>query len=99
MLTFAIVTRKAAPTLAFLRGFNHIVNTDHIDIDAELMRLEKKIESLTAYCNRLGEENRSLKLRFETWSNERAQLVEKTAIAKNRVEAMISRLKSMGHEL
>ena len=71
---------------------------ENIDINAELKRLEGKIESLASFCERLREENQSLKTRHEEWARERAQLVEKTAIAKNRVESMISRLKSMGHE-
>ncbi|HUL12605.1 MAG TPA: TIGR02449 family protein [Methylococcaceae bacterium] len=71
---------------------------ENIDINAELKRLEEKIDSLTSLCERLRGENQSLKTRYETWANERAQLVEKTAIAKNRVESMISRLKSLGHE-
>ena len=71
---------------------------ENFDIDAELKRLEEKIDSLASFCKRLREENRSLKTRHQEWERERAQLVEKTAIAKNRVESMISRLKSMGHE-
>lgn len=74
------------------------MNDQTIDIDSELRRLEEKIEALADCCNRLRDENRELKARYEEWSNERAALVEKTTIAKNRVEAMISRLKSMGHE-
>lgn len=71
---------------------------ENIDINAELRRLEQKIDSLAALCRKLREENQSLKERHEEWERERTQLVEKTAIAKNRVESMISRLKSMGHE-
>lgn len=74
------------------------MNTETTDIDTELRRLEDKIEALTDFCERLREENKALKARYEEWANERAQLVEKTAVAKNRVEAMLSRLKSMGHE-
>lgn len=74
------------------------MNTENIDITAELRRLEQKIEALASLCERLREENQLLKNRHEEWARERAQLVEKTAIAKNRVESMISRLKSMGHE-
>jgi cell division protein ZapB len=71
---------------------------ENFDINAELKRLEEKIDSLAGYCRRLREENQSLKARRQEWERERSQLVEKTAIAKNRVESMISRLKSMGHE-
>lgn len=74
------------------------MDNETIDIDTQLRRLEEKIGALTELCERLREENKTLKTRYEEWAKERAQLVEKTAIAKNRVEAMISRLKSMGHE-
>lgn len=74
------------------------MNNETINIDGELRRLEDKIEALADCCKRLRDENKELKARYQDWSKERAQLVEKTAIAKNRVEAMISRLKSMGHE-
>jgi cell division protein ZapB len=75
------------------------VNEKTIDFDTEFRRLEEKIGAMTEFCSRLKEENRELRVRFEEWSKERATLVEKAAIAKNRVEAMISRLKSMGHEI
>jgi cell division protein ZapB len=74
------------------------LTTEHIDIEAELLKLEAKIESLTASCDRLRQENCLLREKQQEWAKERANLVERTAIAKNRVEAMISRLKAMGHE-
>jgi cell division protein ZapB len=74
------------------------LTTEPVDIEAELFKLEAKIVALTAACDRLREENRSLRERQQEWVRERASLMERTAIAKNRVEAMISRLKSMGHE-
>lgn len=75
------------------------MNDSSIDLDSELRRLEEKIGTMAECCLRLKEENRELRARFDEWSKERATLVEKAAIAKNRVEAMISRLKSMGHEI
>jgi len=74
------------------------LSVKRVDIDDELNRLEEKIAALASCCEQLREENRSLKASFAEWAKERAQSAEKTAIAKNRVEAMISRLKSMGHE-
>jgi len=71
---------------------------DMFDLDAELRRLESKIESLTVVCERLRGENQVLKSTLDKWMRERAQLSDKTEMAKSRVEAMISRLKSMGHE-
>ena len=44
---------------------------------------------------RLKDENASLRARQESLVSERAELIEKTELARNRVEAMISRLKAM----
>ncbi|MDV3243014.1 MULTISPECIES: TIGR02449 family protein [unclassified Methylocaldum] len=71
---------------------------DMFDLDAELVRLENKIDSLAAMCERLRDENQVLKSTLDEWMRERVQLSDKTEMAKSRVEAMISRLKSIGHE-
>jgi cell division protein ZapB len=44
---------------------------------------------------RLADENRSLRQGQESLANERAQLLSKNELARSRVEAMISRLKSL----
>lgn len=67
--------------------------------EPELNLLEQKIDALIERCNQLEIENQSLKTKQEELVRDRAQLLEKTAIAKNRVEAMITRLKSMGHNV
>jgi len=71
---------------------------DMFDLDAELRQLESKIDSLAAMCERLRDENQALKSTLDEWMRERVQLFDKTEMAKSRVEAMISRLKSIGHE-
>lgn len=60
-----------------------------------LGQLESRVDELVRVCANLREENRSLRTRQETLVVERAELIEKTALARNRVEAMISRLKAM----
>jgi cell division protein ZapB len=67
-------------------------------VESLLRSMEEKVEEVGKLCRQLRQENRELKSRMDEWAGERRQLVEKTAIAKNRVEAMIARLKSMGHE-
>lgn len=67
--------------------------------EPELNLLEQKIDALIERCNQLEIVNQSLKTKQEELVRDRAQLLEKTAIAKNRVEAMITRLKSMGHNV
>jgi len=61
----------------------------------DLDTLEVQMEELLRICKRLREENASLRTRQETLVTERAELIEKTELARSRVESMISRLKSM----
>jgi cell division protein ZapB len=64
----------------------------------ELRRLEQRLEALLLFCRTLQQENETLNALLTERVAERSVFVEQTAIAKNRVAAMISRLKSMGHE-
>lgn len=57
--------------------------------------LERKMEELIKLCQLLARENHALKTRQNSWSSERAQLIEKNELAKTKVEAMISRLKAL----
>jgi len=61
----------------------------------DLDTLERQVEELIRTCQRLREENTSLRARQEILVTERAELIEKTELARSRVESMISRLKSM----
>ncbi len=61
----------------------------------DLQRLEARVDELIQANSRLRDENSSLLTTQENLVAERAELIEKTELAKNRVEAMISRLKSM----
>lgn len=63
----------------------------------ELKELEGKLDALIAQYDLLKNENSSLKVKQETLVKEKAKLLEKTTIARTRVEAMISRLKAMEH--
>ena len=57
--------------------------------------LEEKIDHLIRICNRLEEENRALCAQQSSLIAERAALVEKSEMARSRVEAMITRLRAM----
>jgi cell division protein ZapB len=61
----------------------------------DISALERQVDELIQVCNRLREENTWLRARQATLADDRAQLVEKTELARSRVESMISRLKSM----
>jgi cell division protein ZapB len=61
----------------------------------DLAILESQVEELIRTCRQLREENASLRARQEILVAERAELIDKTELARGRVESMISRLKSM----
>ncbi len=67
----------------------------HFDIEI----LERQVDELIQICNRLREENTWLRARQVTLGEDRAQLVEKTELARSKVESMISRLKTMEEDL
>ena len=57
--------------------------------------LEEKIDRLIRICERLEDENRALRDQQNSLIAERATLVEKSELARSRVEAMITRLRGM----
>jgi len=63
--------------------------------ELELKRLEARIDELVRLCRRLEEENRALRARERQLLAERAKLLEKHEEARSRVEAIITRLKTM----
>ncbi|WP_339616704.1 TIGR02449 family protein [uncultured Gilvimarinus sp.] len=60
-----------------------------------ILTLEAKLDELIRQCGRLQQENAELKTRESEWQQERVRLVEKNELARSRVEAMITRLKSL----
>jgi len=63
--------------------------------EQELKGLEIRVNDLINTCEELRKENHLLKLQQESFSTERADLIDKNEQARKRVEAMITRLKSM----
>jgi cell division protein ZapB len=61
----------------------------------DLREISGQLDRLLELCNRLTEENRSLRASQEQLSNERANLLAKNEQARSRVEAMIARLRSL----
>ncbi len=61
----------------------------------ELKDLEDKLDQFIEHFNSVKDENTTLKSKQEALVQEKASLLEKTNLARTRVEAMISRLKSM----
>jgi len=66
-------------------------------VDAELRRLERRVDELVATVGHMKEENRALRQRQNTLMTERANLLQKNEQVRARVEAMIGRLKAMEH--
>ena len=61
----------------------------------QLEHLEDKVDKLIALCGSLDVENKSLRRRENGWLEERRQLLIKNDTARGKVDAMITRLKSM----
>lgn len=63
--------------------------------EQELKGLEIRVNDLIKTCEVLKKENQLLKLQQDSYSAERAGLIDKNEQARKRVEAIITRLKSM----
>lgn len=61
----------------------------------DLRQLEQRIDELIDTVGLLKNENTSLRQQKDKLATERSQLIEKTEMARSRVEAMISRLRSL----
>jgi cell division protein ZapB len=66
--------------------------------DLQLKALTTKINDLITLCDQLDQENRALKSEAANWGDERDLLVEKTEVARSKVESMIDRLKTLEKE-
>lgn len=63
--------------------------------EPELVRLEEQVNMLLELLDRLTRENRSLRVQQESMATERAGLLEKHDQVRNRVDAIVTRLKSL----
>ena len=63
----------------------------------QLKELESRVDDLISACERLKEENHSLKDGSSSMQGEHDELVEKTQLAKTRIKSMIERLKALEH--
>lgn len=63
----------------------------HVDLKA----LETRVDELIRACDELRDENRALRGQQGNLVAERANLIEKSELARSRVESMIARLKAM----
>ena len=63
--------------------------------ETDLNHLEQRIDELIDTVGLLKNENTTLRQQKDKLNSERSQLMEKTEMARSRVEAMISRLRSL----
>lgn len=63
--------------------------------ELDIKKLEDRVDDLIKAVERLQQENKDLRQSHSSLMTERSQLIEKTELARTRVEAMISRLKAL----
>jgi cell division protein ZapB len=68
-------------------------------IEKRCDELEVRVDELITLCERLREENHALRARQSMLLAERADLIDRNEVARNRVESIISRLKDMEEEV
>jgi len=77
------------PIVVPVNGAQGRVNQD------DLKALESKVDQLIAVCDQLKRENDSLRTEQNRLNEQHTKLVEKTKIARERIESMIGRLKTL----
>lgn len=66
--------------------------------ELDLKKLETRVDDLIKAVERLQHENKTLRESQTNLMSERNQLIEKTELARSRVEAMIEKLRAMENE-
>ena len=61
----------------------------------DLIALEERVDQLIRTVRQLQQENSALRNQQDSLVTERAALIEKTELARARIESMISRLRAM----
>lgn len=78
-------------------AYSKVTTMTETNAPNELKDLEDKLNQLIERYRIVKNENNSLKIKYETLVQEKTQLLEKSILARTRVEAMITRLKAMEH--
>jgi len=60
-----------------------------------LKKLESRVDDLVGVCQKLKKENLTIKAGQDRLNEDHAKLMEKTQVARARIEAMIGRLKAL----
>ncbi|WP_417516296.1 TIGR02449 family protein [Marinobacter sp.] len=64
---------------------------------SEVQALADKLDKLIEHCQKLEQNNATLRQLQDDWNRERSQLIQKNDLAKNKIEAMIGRLRALEH--
>ncbi len=64
---------------------------------SELQAMADKLDRLIERCRKLERDNAAMLEHQDEWNRERAQLIQRNDLAKNRIEAMIGRLRALEH--
>ncbi|MFW5824148.1 MAG: TIGR02449 family protein [Marinobacter sp.] len=64
---------------------------------SELQAMAEKLDRLIERCRKLEQDNAAMRELQDEWNRERAQLIQRNDLAKNRIEAMIGRLRALEH--
>ncbi len=63
--------------------------------EQDLARLEQRVDELIKTCRRLRDENMSLRSSRDSLLEEKTKLSEKNKIARNRLETIVDRLRTL----
>lgn len=63
--------------------------------ETPISRFSNKVDQLIAYCEKLESDNSDLRAAHEQLHGERSTLLQKNDLAKNKIEAMIGRLRAL----
>ncbi|SES85457.1 MULTISPECIES: TIGR02449 family protein [Marinobacter] len=64
---------------------------------SDLQAMAEKLDRLIERCRKLEQDNAAMRELQDEWNRERAQLIQRNDLAKNRIEAMIGRLRALEH--
>lgn len=64
-------------------------------MEANIVGLEQRIETLIGECKRLNSENRNLKTEHHSLMSEKTQLKEKNRLACSRLEKIVEKLRTL----
>ena len=64
-------------------------------MEANMLGLEQRIETLIGECKRLSGENRNLKTEQHSLMSEKTQLKEKNRLACSRLEKIVAKLRTL----